>query len=153
MEENLQLWGMGGGVGGQVMRTESTLTHRAAPPDSQMRFPPEERREEKWNERRRAEEDRQRCRRTEVVDWVPPEILLFRFLHFFHSLPPPSLGPDIWGTLNRVGVTYVTSIKNMCRCWGSPRFLHWCSHLFSCPLSLSGMSKDYCLWTSKGAAG
>lgn len=44
MEENLQLGEEGGG---QVMRTESTLTHRAAPPDSQMRFPPEERQRRK----------------------------------------------------------------------------------------------------------
>lgn len=150
MEENLQLWGMGGGglwEQGPLWPTEQRpRTHRWG-------FHQRKDREEKWNERRRAEEDRQRCRRTEVVDWVPPEILLFRFFHFFHSLPPPSLCPDIWGTLNRVGVTYVTSIKNICWCWGSPRFLHWRSHLFSCPLSLSGTSKDYCLWISKGAAG
>lgn len=47
----------------------------------------------KWNQIRTAEEDTERgCRRTEVVDWVPPEILLFRL--FYISLAPLLLPPS-----------------------------------------------------------
>lgn len=54
-------------------------------------------REQKWNQIRRAEEyNKRRCRRTEVVDWVPPEILLFRlFCISLLSLSPHHL-PRLW---------------------------------------------------------
>lgn len=37
--------------------------------------------------------------------------------------------------------------------WDSPTVLEWWSDLFSCPLSLAGISKDYCLLISKGSSG
>lgn len=37
--------------------------------------------------------------------------------------------------------------------WDSPSVPEWWSDLFSYPLSLAGISKDYCLLISKGAAG
>lgn len=37
--------------------------------------------------------------------------------------------------------------------WDSPLVLKWWSNLFSCPLSLTGTSKNYCLLISEGAAG
>lgn len=37
--------------------------------------------------------------------------------------------------------------------WDSPSVSEWWSDLFSCPLSLAVISKDYCLLISKGAAG
>lgn len=48
---------------------------------------------EKWNQIRRAEEEMERKRRrTEVVDWVPPEILLFKLfcVSLLSSSPLPS---------------------------------------------------------------
>lgn len=50
----------------------------------------------KWNQIRTAEEDTERgCRRTEVVDWVPPEILLFRLFYIsLLSLAPLLLPPS-----------------------------------------------------------
>lgn len=113
------------------------------------------------------ENEERRCRRTEVVDWVSSEILLFRLFSIsLLSLSPLNLplfltsevdynrdpGSHLWLKSRTYAVCVCVCMSSSMQ-WDSPKVPEWWSNLFSCPLSLAGTSKSYCLLISKGAAG